>query len=96
MRRLLMGLLVVMAACSGSSTSTIDKEASAKLVERAKRGPYIERGKDISDSETVRVLVVPHPLGAFLDTRCYIYTNRDFRTSSMQCPGGDSLPAKMD
>ncbi|MBI3935748.1 MAG: hypothetical protein HY323_02120 [Betaproteobacteria bacterium] len=64
--------------------------------ERVKRGPYIERSKEISETETVRILVVPHPWGSFFDTTCVIYTHREFKAATMQCPKTDTLPPKDD
>lgn len=61
--------------------------AARKTTEqRAEAGPYIAITKDISKDETVRVLVIPHPLGEFFDTTCVIYTNREVGTATMNCP----------
>lgn len=63
------------------------RAAERKTTEqRAEAGPYIAITKDISKDETVRVLVIPHPLGDFFDTHCVIYTNREVGTATMNCP----------
>lgn len=47
---------------------------------------YIAKEKQIAPGETVRLLVIPSPLGDFLDTKCLIYTNQDFKQSTFICP----------
>lgn len=63
------------------------RAAERKTTEqRAEAGPYIAVTKAISKDETVRVLVIPHPLGEFFDVTCVIYTNREVGTATMNCP----------
>ena len=54
--------------------------------QRAEAGPYIAVTKDISKDETVRVLVIPNPLGEFFDTVCLVYVHREFQVATMNCP----------
>jgi hypothetical protein len=61
-------------------------EQRRTTTQRVQGGPYIAQSKDISTTENVRVLVIPHPLGDFFDTQCVIYTNRDVGTATMNCP----------
>jgi len=56
-----------------------------KADQRMSQGAYVESEKNISPSETVRVLVVPGRSSA-LDTKCLIYTHQDFKQSNMACP----------
>jgi hypothetical protein len=65
------------------------RSAAIENAERVKRGPYITHRKEISESEAVRVLVIPHPWGEFFDTMCVIYTHKDFKAATMQCPNAD-------
>jgi hypothetical protein len=58
-----------------------------QLEQRVKE-PYIASTKMLTDGETVRVLVIPHPLGEFFDTVCVLYTHRDFGAATMSCPNG--------
>ena len=62
------------------------KQSSAQKVDqRMSQGAYVESEKNISHSETVRILVVPGRSSA-LDTKCLIYTHQDFKQSNMACP----------
>jgi hypothetical protein len=79
-----LAVALLLTACADKPTP--DTAANA---ERVKRGPYVATSKEISDHETMRVVIVPHPLGPHFDTACVVYTNRDFKTSSMQCPDAD-------
>lgn len=64
--------------------------------QRVKDGPYVSRSKEISETETVRVVVVPHPLGEVFDTVCVIYTHREFKAAMIQCPNADPNSLKDD
>jgi len=59
-----------------------------QLEQRVKE-PYIASTKTLTEAETVRVLVIPHPLGEFFDERCVIYTNNEFKAATMQCMNAD-------
>ena len=82
-------IALLLAGCNDKPT----REPSADA-ERAKRGPYVTMSKDISDHENIRVVIIPHPWGQPFDTACVIHTNREFKTTNMQCPAGveQSLP----
>lgn len=55
--------------------------------QRFKNWAYIAKEKQITSGETIRLVVIPSPLGHDLfDTKCIIYTNHELRTSSMVCP----------
>jgi len=95
-------LAIVAVAAIGYSLVTGERSAPAKKVtsaaiqnaERVKRGPYIAQTNEISDSEAVRVLVIPHRWGEFFDTTCVIYTHKDFKAATMQCPNADPASLK--
>lgn len=58
-------------------------EASQRFIEWAR----IAKEKEIATGETIKLVVIPSPLGHELsDTKCLIYTNRELKTSSMICP----------
>jgi len=59
--------------------------------QRVNRGPHILQVKEISETEIVRVLVIPHPLGEIFDTTCVIYTHQDFKTATIICPDADRM-----
>lgn len=62
-----------------------DEEAAA----RYEKWAYIEKEKDISGHESIKLLVVPGKR-AFWDARCLIYANSRTNTSSITC--GDMVP----
>lgn len=48
---------------------------------------FVAKEKQIAPGETVRLVVIPSPLGhEMFDTKCLIYTHQEFRVSSMICP----------
>lgn len=52
---------------------------------------YVAKAKDIAPGERIKLVVIPSPSGIeFLDTKCLIYTNSEFKTSSMHCPDAKS------
>jgi len=62
------------------------RAAERKTTEQREAGPYVANSKQISESENVRVLVIPNPLGEFFDVTCLIYTNKDLGVATMSCP----------
>lgn len=50
---------------------------------------YIAKDKEISPGEHLKLVVVPSPWGENFDTKCLVYTNHDFRQSSIICPDAD-------
>lgn len=59
-----------------------DKEAAA----RYEKWAYIEKEKDISSHESIKLVVVPGKDG-FQDARCLVYANSRTNTSSITCGG---------
>lgn len=58
--------------------------------ERFKNWAYVAIEKEIAPGETIKLVVIPDPTGFdFLDTKCLIYTHREFKTSSIVCPDAD-------
>ena len=74
-----------------SARPTTTPRAGTTIDQRVARGPHIAQVKEISESETVRMLVIPHPLGELFDTVCLIYTHRTFNTSTFVCPDADKI-----
>ena len=66
-----------------------DKQAQQRRGEEAKRfndWAYVAKDKEIGPGERIKLVIVPHPWGDFFDTKCLIYTNDEFKQSSMICP----------
>lgn len=80
---------VVMLGLLWSMRPAATPRAGATTDQRVARGPHIAQVKEISETETVRVLVIPHPLGEFFDTVCLIYVHREFQVATMNCPNPD-------
>ena len=68
--------------------SNEQEKLEAKL--RFEKWAYIAKEKQISASETVRLLIIPETTGIDLfDTKCLIYSNAEYKTSQMICPDAD-------
>ena len=62
-------------------------ERALKAKQRFDEWAYVAKEKQIAPGETVRLIIIPDPMGFdFMDTKCLIYTHREFRQSSMICP----------
>lgn len=70
------------------SQSTYEKKRAAAK-QRYYDWAYVAKEKELAPGETLRMVVIPNSLGEFFDTRCLIYTHREFKTSSMICPDAD-------
>lgn len=71
--------------------AALDSEKSrteeAKNTQRFKEWAYITKEKEIRPGETVKLVIIPHPLGyEFKDTKCLVYTHQEFKQASMICP----------
>lgn len=65
-------------------------ERKAEDQRRFKEWAYVAKEKDVAPGETVKLIVIPSPYGVdLLDIKCLIYTNREFKNSSMVCPDAD-------
>lgn len=53
--------------------------------ERFKNWAYVAKEKDIAPGETIKLVVIPDSTG-IISTKCFVYTHREFKTSSMICP----------
>lgn len=60
-------------------------ERKAKFSQRFKDWAYVAKEKDIAPGETIKLVVVPDSTGT-ISTKCFVYTHREFKTSSMICP----------
>ena len=60
-------------------------ERKAKSSQRFKDWAYVAKEKDIAPGETIKLVVIPDSTG-IISTKCFVYTHREFKTSSMICP----------
>lgn len=68
----------------GTATSDYMEKAKARFNQWA----YVAKEKQIAPGETLKLVIIPDPLGFdILDTKCLIYTNFEYKQSSMICPG---------
>lgn len=70
-----------------------ERQAAAK--HRFEQWAYVAKEKQISPGETIKLVIIPDPLGFdILDTKCLIYTNAEYKQSSMICPNADQESLK--
>lgn len=63
------------------------KAAAGKTTDqRAREGAYVASEKALSASEDLRLVVIPSPLGAPLDVKCFLYRNREWQQVVFTCP----------
>lgn len=92
----LAGATVICAMLWWGYSSWIDKPAKVKQrterihaeeSRRFKDWAYVAKEKEIRPGETVKLVIVPHPWGGeFLDTKCFVYANHEYKQASMVCP----------
>lgn len=90
MKLIILCVLILLGGC-GKSTSTqkdnhyLERKAADK--ERFEKGAYIAKEKQLSPTESLRLVIIPGKIGGDLfDTKCLIYTNTQYKTAQMQCP----------
>lgn len=57
----------------------------AEFSQRFKDWAYVAKEKEIAPGETIKLVVIPDSMG-IISTKCFVYTHREFKTSSMICP----------
>ena len=68
--------------------------SKAEASRRFKEWAYIAKEKQIAPGETVKLVIIPDSTGyKLLDTKCLVYTNQEFKTSSMICPEVNNIDA---
>lgn len=76
------------------------QKQEARMAERSQRfteWARVAKEKEISPGETIKLVVIPHPTGVeFMDTKCLIYTHREYKTSSMICPDAKQSDIEAD
>jgi len=87
-------LLIAISACGKSDQTKAEREYLARKDAQKARfdnGAYISKEKQISTTETVRVVILPSKVDDFLDVKCVLYTNAEFKVAQMQCPDISTL-----
>lgn len=46
---------------------------------------YIAKEKQVTPTETLKLVVIPTEFGELLNTKCLIYTNSEYKQSNMVC-----------
>lgn len=65
-------------------------ERKAESSQRFNDWAYVAKQKEVAPGEDIKLVVIPNASGVeFLDTKCLIYTNKEFKTSSMICPDAE-------
>lgn len=65
-------------------------EHRSDAAQRFKDWAYVAKEKEVAAGETIKLVIIPGAYGVELfDIKCLIYTNREFKTSSMICPDAD-------
>ncbi len=80
---------ILLSACGKSESTDAEKrytEHKKATEDRFANGAYIAKEKQLSPTETLRLVIVPSRVDDFLDARCLIYTNAEYKVAQMQCP----------
>lgn len=56
--------------------------------ERPREFAYVVGEKALSPDESLRLVIVPHPIGKHFDMRCLLCVNKAFGSTQMVCPDG--------
>lgn len=90
---LLTALLILLSGCNDDKKieeTQRHKHDQETAKARFEQWAYVAKQKNISSTETVRLLIIPDPEGLeFMDTKCLIYTHQEFKQSTMICPDAD-------
>jgi len=84
--------LLLLAGCNKEQPAkeqpnTKNSEYMEKAKARFNQWAYVAKEKQIAPGETLKLVIIPDPLGfEILDTKCLIYTNSEYKHSSMICP----------
>lgn len=75
----------------GQARESVEKAQRATKTQHAKQRfnnwAYIAKEKEISPGETIKLVIIPSTYDDdFSDTKCFVYTHKEYRTSSMLCP----------
>ena len=77
---------VVMLGLLWSMRPAATPRAGTTTDQRVLQGPYIASTKALSDTEDLRIVVVPSEFGRPLDVKCFLYRNREWQQTVFTCP----------
>lgn len=89
MKYIILCAIVALFGCGDNKANQEQKrtERKAAAQHRFAQWAYVAKEKEVAPGETIKLVVIPGQLDiSLLDTKCVIYTNREFKTSSMICP----------
>lgn len=67
-----------------------DIERMAAEDARIAQWAYIAKEKQITSVENIKLVIIPSNMKVdFFDTKCFIYTNSEYKTAQMLCPDAD-------
>lgn len=80
-------VLISLFGCGDKKTEHKDVEARvAANKARAAEWSFIAKTKNISPSESIKLIRIPDDSGIdLLDTQCIVYTNSELKTSNIAC-----------
>ncbi|MFZ3018595.1 MAG: hypothetical protein WA056_09095 [Gallionella sp.] len=97
-KHIILFAVISLAACGAGDKAEMDKQHSerrAAAKTRFEQWAYVAKEKQIGPGETIKLVIIPDPQGIdFFDTKCLIYTNAEFKQSSMICPDADKESLK--
>jgi hypothetical protein len=93
MRAFALVAICLVAGCSDQSTDhALKKMSRREKLEQAASKPPTRSVYTFEDGQLV-VLDITSVTGGFLDSqRCYVWRDRQFQTSSLQCPSQGEMP----
>lgn len=89
----LISALLLLSGCNKAPSAeeqpnTKNSEFMEKAKARYNQWAYVAKEKQIAAGETLKLVIIPNSLGfEILDTNCLIYTNAEYKQSTMICPG---------
>lgn len=84
-----LGVLIALVGCGkGSNTQADDRYLKQKAAdkERYEKGAYVAKEKQLSPTESLRLVIVPARIDDMFDAKCLIYINTEYKVAQMQCP----------
>lgn len=90
MRTLLILAISVLVVSCGKQDSTQNEnrymERKKAIQERFDKGAYVVKEKQLSPTESLRLVIVPARVDDMFDAKCLIYINTEYKVAQMQCP----------
>lgn len=88
MKYIILCALFILVGCGEKTTAKSDRYLERKAAdrERHEKGAYIAKEKQLSPTESLRLVIVPDKYGDLFDAKCLIYINTEYKVAQMQCP----------